>query len=113
MLLALVAVLLLLLVVLPLIGIALWAVISAAFVGLIIGGLARLILPGAQPIGIAATILLGWIGSMFGGFLGYHVIGTGYFLTVLLEIGVSAVLIAAYSGAARNQLTSGGRLSRR
>jgi len=45
--------------------------ISLIVVGLIAGALARLLVPGRQDIGIAATILLGIVGSFIGGFLGY------------------------------------------
>jgi uncharacterized membrane protein YeaQ/YmgE (transglycosylase-associated protein family) len=106
MLLALVAILVILLIVLPIIGIALWALVSVGFVGVIIGGLARLVLPGRQNIGLLATVLLGWIGSIIGGFIGYHVIHTGRVLTVLLEVGVAALLVAVYSG---SQAGSGSR----
>jgi uncharacterized membrane protein YeaQ/YmgE (transglycosylase-associated protein family) len=99
MLLALLVILIVLLVVLPLLGLALWALISIGFVGIIIGGLARLVLPGSQRIGFWATVLLGWIGSLVGGFLGQHVAHTGRFPTVLLEIAAAALLIAIYSGA--------------
>ena len=51
----------------PLVGAALWAVITAAILGLIIGGLARLVLPGQQKIGLGMTVLLGWVGSLVGG----------------------------------------------
>ena len=39
-------------------------------VGLIAGALARLILPGKDPMGILMTILLGIAGSFVGGFIG-------------------------------------------
>ncbi|MCW2523926.1 MAG: hypothetical protein JWO63_2261, partial [Frankiales bacterium] len=52
----LIVVLLVLVVVLPIAGWALWLLISAALVGAIIGGLARLVLPGRQEIGILSTI---------------------------------------------------------
>jgi uncharacterized membrane protein YeaQ/YmgE (transglycosylase-associated protein family) len=38
-------------------------------VGLIVGAIARLLLPGRDPIGIFGTILLGIVGSFVGGFL--------------------------------------------
>ena len=41
--------------------------ISLAFLGLIIGALARLALPGPDPMGIGATILVGLGGSFIGG----------------------------------------------
>ena len=39
-------------------------------VGLIVGALARLILPGKDPMGWIATIVLGIAGSFLGGFIG-------------------------------------------
>jgi uncharacterized membrane protein YeaQ/YmgE (transglycosylase-associated protein family) len=38
-------------------------------VGLVVGAIARLLLPGRDPIGILGTILLGIVGSFVGGFL--------------------------------------------
>lgn len=96
----LVVVLLVLLVVLPIVGWALWLVVSAALVGAIIGGLARLVLPGRQEIGIISTVVIGWIGSLFGSLLGRHLFHVGTVLTVLCEIAVAAILVAiAGSGA--------------
>lgn len=46
-------------------------IISLIVIGLIAGAIARLLVPGRQDIGIAATIVLGIIGSFIGGFLGY------------------------------------------
>jgi uncharacterized membrane protein YeaQ/YmgE (transglycosylase-associated protein family) len=43
--------------------------ISLFVVGLIAGALARLIVPGRDPIGILGTALLGIVGSFVGGFL--------------------------------------------
>src|SRR5262249_3466099 len=59
----LVVVLLVLLIAVPIAGWALWLLISTVVVGAIIGGLARLVIPGRQDIGILATIVIGWIGS--------------------------------------------------
>ena len=49
------------------IGFILWLLL----VGLIAGLVARLVVPGRDPIGILGTILLGVVGSFIGGFLGY------------------------------------------
>jgi len=38
-------------------------------VGLIVGAIARLLMPGRDPIGILGTIVLGIVGSFVGGFL--------------------------------------------
>ncbi len=48
-------------------GFIVWLII----IGLIAGALARLLVPGRDPIGILGTILLGIVGSFVGGFLGY------------------------------------------
>ena len=48
-------------------GFIVWLII----IGLIAGALARLLVPGRDPIGILGTILLGIVGSFLGGFLGY------------------------------------------
>lgn len=40
-------------------------------IGLVAGFLARLLVPGRDPMSVGGTILLGIIGSFIGGFLGY------------------------------------------
>lgn len=45
--------------------------------GLIIGGLARLLMPGSDPLGCLGTILLGVGGSLLGGFLANLLLGRG------------------------------------
>jgi uncharacterized membrane protein YeaQ/YmgE (transglycosylase-associated protein family) len=98
----LIVVLIVLLIVLPIVGWALWLLISAALVGAVIGGLARLVLPGRQDIGILSTIVIGWIGSLIGSLLGRHLFHVGGFLTVLCEIGVAAILVLFASSRAGN-----------
>ena len=44
--------------------------------GLVIGALARLIVPGRQNLGILATMLLGAVGSVIGGTIAW-LLGTG------------------------------------
>jgi uncharacterized membrane protein YeaQ/YmgE (transglycosylase-associated protein family) len=44
-------------------------------IGLIAGALARLLVPGRDPIGIGGTIVLGIVGSFIGGFLGFLIFG--------------------------------------
>jgi uncharacterized membrane protein YeaQ/YmgE (transglycosylase-associated protein family) len=51
-------------------------------IGIVAGYLARLIVPGKDPMGFWGTVLLGIIGSFIGGFLGYligHDAGEGAF----------------------------------
>ena len=44
-------------------------------IGLVVGALARLILPGKDPMGLIATALLGIAGSFLGGLLGRLILG--------------------------------------
>jgi uncharacterized membrane protein YeaQ/YmgE (transglycosylase-associated protein family) len=49
----------------------LWFIIVLLVVGFIAGALARLLVPGPDPMSLGATWLLGVLGSFAGGFLGY------------------------------------------
>jgi uncharacterized membrane protein YeaQ/YmgE (transglycosylase-associated protein family) len=53
----------------------LWFILVLAFEGLIVGGLARLALPGPDPMGILATIGLGLAGTFLGGVVAWLFIG--------------------------------------
>lgn len=53
----------------------LWFIIVLLVVGFIAGALARLLVPGPDPMSLAATWLLGVLGSFAGGFLGYLLFG--------------------------------------
>jgi uncharacterized membrane protein YeaQ/YmgE (transglycosylase-associated protein family) len=53
----------------------LWFIIVLVLDGLIVGALARLALPGPDPMGIFATIGLGLAGSFAGGILSWLLIG--------------------------------------
>lgn len=59
-------------------------IITLAIIGLIAGAIARLLVPGKDPIGIMGTILLGIVGSFIGGLLGFllhHDQGEGWLHT--------------------------------
>lgn len=53
-----------------------WFLIVLLFVGVIAGALARLLVPGPDPMSLAGTWLLGVVGSFVGGFLGYLLFGS-------------------------------------
>lgn len=53
----------------------LWFILVLLFFGLLFGAIARLVVPGRDPIGLAGTWLLGVVGSFVGGFLGYVIFG--------------------------------------
>lgn len=46
-------------------------IIYLIIVGIVAGYLARLLVPGADPMSFVETVLLGIVGSFIGGFLGY------------------------------------------
>ena len=98
MILVLFVVLLVLFVVFPLAGMALWALFTTILVGLVLGALGRLVVPGRQRISLLATALAGIFGAVAGGYLGDRVLKVGGFATLLLEIGASALLVALMTG---------------
>lgn len=51
------------------------ALIAWTILGLIAGGIARLLVPGPQRIGCLGTILLGVCGSLLGGFVSWLLVG--------------------------------------
>jgi uncharacterized membrane protein YeaQ/YmgE (transglycosylase-associated protein family) len=53
----------------------LFFLLQLIIVGLIAGAIARLLVPGRDPIGCLGTILLGMVGSFVGGFLGWLLFG--------------------------------------
>jgi uncharacterized membrane protein YeaQ/YmgE (transglycosylase-associated protein family) len=63
--------------------------IALAVIGLIVGALARLLLPGPDPMGIGATILLGMAGTFSAGLFAWFVLhrhGAGLILSVLFSM---------------------------
>jgi uncharacterized membrane protein YeaQ/YmgE (transglycosylase-associated protein family) len=51
--------------------------LAIAFGGLVLGGLARLALPGPDPMSITQTILVGMAGSFAGGLISWALFGRG------------------------------------
>ena len=70
--------------------------------GLVIGALARLILPGRQSISLLMTALAGIAGSIFGGIIARG-LGWGSLLQFLLAIAVAAAVIALLGGTSRRR----------
>lgn len=71
-----------------------------ALIGLVIGALARLVLPGAQTIGWLWTIVAGVAGALLGGVIA-DAIDVGSIFQFLIAIGVAALLIAVLGGSRR------------
>ncbi|MCW3031554.1 MAG: hypothetical protein JWM66_1687 [Solirubrobacterales bacterium] len=58
-------------------------------IGLIVGALARLLLPGPDPMGVGATILLGIAGSFLAGLFSWYVLnrhGAGLLLSIVFSM---------------------------
>ncbi|MGE2715897.1 GlsB/YeaQ/YmgE family stress response membrane protein [Mycolicibacterium litorale] len=78
-------------------------ILGALIVGLIVGALARLIMPGKQNIGVIMTVALGALGAFIGSWLtyqlGYSNANGGFeIIPFLVGIIVAIVLIAIYVG---------------
>ena len=70
----------------------LWLVI----VGLIVGGLGRLVLPGRQEIGLLTTALVGIAASLLGGILG-DIFDAGWIVRFLVAVALAAIGITLFS----------------
>ncbi|ONH28824.1 GlsB/YeaQ/YmgE family stress response membrane protein [Pseudofrankia asymbiotica] len=72
-----------------------WTIIFWLLLGLVAGALARFLVPGRDPMGIGATIVLGVVGSFLGGFLGYLIFGKDLNEGALQPSGVVGSIIGA------------------
>ena len=91
-----------------LIGLA-FKILWLALTGLIIGGLARLILPGRQDISLLATALVGIAASLLGGILA-DVFDVGGIIQFLVAVALAAIGIALFATTERAR--DGGGLSK-
>lgn len=64
-------------------------------IGIVAGFIARLLVPGPDPMGVLGTILLGIVGSFIGGFLGWALFGTDFDEGALQASGVIGSIIGA------------------
>lgn len=79
-------------------------IISAIIIGLIIGALGRLVVPGKQAIPIWLTIIIGIIASFIGGFIaaafGYANASGGIpWILIILQVAVAAIGVSIAAGA--------------
>lgn len=78
----------------------LWAIISAIITGLIVGALARLLVPGTKGVSIIMTIVLGIAGAIVGSlvyglFGGKDTSGVDW-IRLIVEVLVAAVFVWIY-----------------
>lgn len=73
-------------------------ILGILLTGLIVGGLARLALPGPQPLGCLGTIAVGVVGSVIGGLLAGAAGVRGPIASIVMAvIGAIVVLLAVNS----------------
>jgi uncharacterized membrane protein YeaQ/YmgE (transglycosylase-associated protein family) len=73
-----------------------------ALVGLVIGAIARLFLPGIQPIGWLGTIAAGIAGALLGGLVA-NAFDFGGVVEFIVAVVAAAALIAAFAGGTRRE----------
>lgn len=92
-------------------------IISAILIGIVVGVLGRLVLPGKQPIGMLVTILVGIVSAFLGTALaraiGIPTVTNGVdWLELLVQVVVAAIgvaLVAALMGRRRTGVVGRGR----
>lgn len=73
-----------------------------ALIGLLIGALARLIIPGKQAMGWLMTALVGIGGALLGGIIA-DAIDVGGLVQFLIAVAVAAILVLVVSGGLRGR----------
>ena len=80
-------------------------VLSALFIGVLVGVLGRLVLPGRQKIGVLLTIVVGIVAAVLGTFvaeaLGVADTAGIDWIQLALQVAVAALAIAAFTGLRR------------
>jgi uncharacterized membrane protein YeaQ/YmgE (transglycosylase-associated protein family) len=83
-------------------------------IGLVIGALARLLVPGRQHIGIIMTILIGIVAAIVGGFITTAIIGAGHtIITFIVALIAAALLVSAFTTRGYGRYNTRRRSSRR
>jgi uncharacterized membrane protein YeaQ/YmgE (transglycosylase-associated protein family) len=77
-------------------------ILSALIVGLVIGALGRLVVPGRQPIGCLLTIVVGLVGAFVGGYAAAEFTDSGAVM-LLVQVAVAAVLVLLVAGGTRGR----------
>src|SRR5580698_10461028 len=93
-------------------------IITWLIIGLVIGGLARLLVPGRQRIGLLVTMLIGIVAAVLGGIITTAIIGVGHpIVTFVVALIAAAFIVSAfhtrgygyYNGRSRSRGRSGYR----
>ena len=86
--------------------------ILLAVSGLVVGGLARLALPGPDPMGLGKTILIGLAGSFLGGLLMYAITGT-HGAGIVVSVAVATFIVYLIRRSRGGSITDPGLGARR
>ncbi len=83
------------------------AIISAIIVGLIVGALGRLVVPGRQNISIWVTIAIGIVAALIGTFIA-NALGVGNtngidWIKLIIQVALAAAGVALVAGGARSR----------
>ncbi len=83
------------------------AIISAIIVGIIIGALGRLVVPGRQNISIWLTIVIGIVAALIGTWIA-NALGVGNtrgidWIKLIIQVALAAVGVALLAGGARSR----------
>ena len=79
-----------------------WTIIAALFIGVFIGGMARLLLPGKQKMGTISTWMIGFVAALLGGSVA-QALGVGDtagvdWIKLAIQISIAVVFVGVYSG---------------
>jgi uncharacterized membrane protein YeaQ/YmgE (transglycosylase-associated protein family) len=73
-------------------------IIAWLLIGLVIGALARFLVPGRQHIGIILTILIGIVAALLGGIVTTAILGAGHtVITFIVALLAAALLVSAFT----------------
>jgi uncharacterized membrane protein YeaQ/YmgE (transglycosylase-associated protein family) len=73
--------------------------------GAIVGALARLIIPGKQPMGMLITVVLGILGALIGGYVGARVAPNSKLMYWVLAVVAAIGLTFVYGAVTRKRIT--------
>jgi len=79
-----------------------WSLIWYGIVGLVIGGLGRMLVSGRQELGLVETALFGIAGALLGGIVANDILDLGWLGQFLTAVVIAALLVVA-TGAGRSR----------